>query len=135
MKKHIIIIASWLSLLLLGGTPAPARDRWAALSLIESGNNDAAIGRAGEVSRYQIKPLLWVKYCPQYPVTARANPQAALCAAQAIMRMHCLAFERRFHRPPTDFEYYVLWNAPAQIQKPGRAVSARANRFCNLVNS
>ena len=30
---------------------------------------------------------------------------------------------------------HVLWNAPAQIQRPGRAVAERANRFCNLVGS
>jgi hypothetical protein len=138
MKKHIgvIVACGWLwMILLVGGTPAPAMDRWAALSMVESGNNDAAVGQAGEVSRYQIKPWLWEKYCPPYLAAARANPHAALRAAQAIMHVRCREFERHFHRPPTDFEYYVLWNAPAQIRKPGRVVSERASRFCNLVGA
>jgi hypothetical protein len=102
--------------------------------LIESGNNDAAVGRAGEVTRYQIKPLLWARYCQPYPVTARTDPQAALRAAQLIMSARCRKFEHHFNRAPTDFEYYILWNAPAQVRNPNRIVSDRANRFCNLVS-
>lgn len=113
---------------------ALAMDRWEALSMVESGDNDAAIGKAGEVSRFQIKPLLWEQFC-EYPVAARTNPRAALKAAQAIMATRCREFEHRYHRPPTDFEYYVLWNAPAKIHRPSRAVAARANRFCNLLSS
>ena len=30
-----------------------------ALGMIESGNNDRGIGRAGEVSRFQIHPAVW----------------------------------------------------------------------------
>jgi len=133
MSKHIIMAGGLLCLLILGRLPAAAMDRWAALSLIESGNNDAAVGRAGEVSRFQIKPSLWEQYGPPDPVAARTNPRAALRVARAIMNSRCGEFERRFHRPPTDFEYYVLWNAPAQIQKPARAVAERAARFSNLV--
>src|SRR2546426_8121216 len=33
-----------------------------ALGMIESGNNDRAVGRAGEISRYQIKKNVWRKY-------------------------------------------------------------------------
>jgi len=111
---------------------AEAMDRWSALSLLESGNDDAAVGSAGEVSRFQIKPQIWRRYAP-----AQAdwrNPGAAAAVARQAMQDRCAAFERSAHRQPTDFEFYVLWNAPAQIQSPGRAVSARAKRFCNLVN-
>ena len=119
-------------IILLSASDARALDRGQALSMIESGDNDAAIGRAGEVSRFQIKPALWAKYC-RYPVSDRMNPRAALRAAQAIMGERCRDFERHHHRRPTNFEYYVLWNAPAQIHRPGRAVQARADRFCNLL--
>ena len=34
----------------------------AALSSVESSNNDLAVGAAGEVSRYQISPLVWRAY-------------------------------------------------------------------------
>src|SRR5215813_11603139 len=39
-----------------------AMDRWAALSQIETRDNDSAVGAAGEISRYQMKPRLWRRY-------------------------------------------------------------------------
>jgi hypothetical protein len=110
-----------------------AMERWTALAQIESGNNDHALGLAGEVSRYQIKPRVWHRYA-----SADANWRNAaqsLPIAKAAMRDRCAAFQRTFRRPPTDFEFYVLWNAPGQIRKPSQAVRKRAQRFCNLVNS
>ena len=133
MKMNCLMACalSWL----LGAVAAPAlgMDRWAALSMIESGNNDAAIGRAGEVSRYQILPRLWQKYGGPGSRFARTNPRIALGVARAIMSGRCADFARQFHRAPTDFEYYVLWNAPAQIYLPGPVVANRAKRFCRLV--
>ncbi len=106
-------------------------DRWAALSQIESGDNDLAIGAEGEVSRYQMKRELWRRYAP---ASANWNKREdALSVAQQMMKERCAAFERAFHRPPTDFEFYVLWNAPAAIERPPKAVCERAERFCNLV--
>jgi len=108
-----------------------AMDRWSALSQIESGNNDRAVGRAGEISRYQIKPKIWAHYAPDKADWGK--PQDSLAVVKEAMQARCRAFERSFHRPPTDFEFYVLWNAPAQIRHPTKSVSARAKRFCNLV--
>ena len=108
-------------------------DRWAALSQIESGDNDQALGAAGEVSRYQIKPHVWKRYAPAKADWKKA--QDSLPVAKQAMRDRCADFERTFGRPPTDFEFYILWNAPAQIQKPSEAVCRRAARFCNLVQS
>src|SRR5215467_12617846 len=90
-----------------------AMDRWAALSQIESGDNDHAVGRQGEVSRFQIRPEVWRRYAPMKADWRK--PSDALSVATVAMRDRCLAFERNFHRPPTDLEFYVLWNAPAQI--------------------
>ena len=132
MRTQKIIISALLILLFFGFRFATAMDRWSALSMIESGDNDAAIGPAGELSRFQIKPVLWENLCPQQPA-ARTDPETARHVAQAIMHERCGKFEAQFHRPPTDFEFYVLWNAPAQIQRPGKAVAERANRYCNLV--
>ncbi len=110
-----------------------AMERWAALAQIESGNNDHARGLAGEISRYQIKPRIWHRYAP---ASANwRNVEQSLPIAKAAMRDRCAAFERNFRRPPTDFEFYVLWNAPGQIIKTSAAVARRAQRFCNLVNS
>ena len=110
---------------------AQAMDRWAALSQIETRDNDSVVGAAGEVSRFQIKPKLWRRY-------ARLdadwkNPVQALAAAQQLMKDRCAGFERAFSRPPTDFEFYVLWNAPAQIDHPRKVVRERAERFCRLI--
>ena len=132
--KKLVSIGA-VALLLVSGGPVRAMDRWSALSLLESGDNDDAVGRAGEISRFQIKPGLWEKFSGSYPLAASTNPRTARQVAQAIMHERCREFERRFHRAPTDFEYYVLWNAPAQIENPHRVVMRRAVRFCNLVGS
>jgi len=34
----------------------------AAIAMVESGNNDRAVGKAHEISRYQIKPQIWQQY-------------------------------------------------------------------------
>ncbi len=99
---------------------------------MESGNNDCAVGAAGEVSRYQIRPEVWRRYA-----SADADwtdPAEALPVAKQAMQERCAPFERAMHRPPTDSEFYILWNAPAQIQHPSKAVLRRAERFCNLIN-
>jgi len=109
-----------------------AMDRWAALSQIESGDNDHAVGRQGEVSRFQILPQVWRRYASR-----EANwhvPADALAVARVTMKDRCLAFERQFHRSPTDVEFYILWNAPAQVARPSRIVLRRARRFQNLLS-
>jgi hypothetical protein len=108
--------------------PASAMDRWNALSMIESGNNDRAIGLVGEVSRYQIRPELW-------PGGNPLNPQQALDAAQKTMSPRLDRFQRKHKRQPTDFEFYVLWNAPWAVDHPTATVRERAQRFANLVQS
>ena len=47
---------------------------------------------------------------------------------------HRLAeFQKSPMRAATDFEFYVLWNAPWQADHPSKAVTERARRFANLV--
>jgi hypothetical protein len=101
-------------------------DRWAALSMIESGDDDHAIGAGGEISRFQIQRKLWPGGDPQ-------NPQVALAVAQEIMRPRLAGFQQSHQRVATDFEFYVLWNAPWQVDHPGAVVTERARRFANLV--
>jgi hypothetical protein len=38
-----------------------------AIAAVESGRNDAAIGRAGERSQYQIMEVVWVQHEPELP--------------------------------------------------------------------
>lgn len=110
--------------------------RFRALSQIESGDNDYLIGRAHEVSRYQVTPTVWRKYCSLDPVIAGANSFTALNVAAAVMQHRCQAFATRFHRAPDDFEFYVLWNSPATYLAHHRLApdtADKAARFSNLV--
>jgi hypothetical protein len=127
MKLRFALLLSVVSLCL----SSSALDRWAALSQIESGDNDKAIGKMGEISRYQILPDVWAAFAPENANCE--NPKDALTVAKEAMKKRCADFERTHHRVPTDFEFYVLWNAPAQIEQPGTVVSERAKRFCNLL--
>lgn len=101
-------------------------DRWSALSMLESGDDDRAVGSRGEVSRFQIRPELW-------PGGNSQNVQDALAAAREVMKPRLQSFEKRHGRPATDFEFYVLWNAPWEVDHPSKAVKERASRFSNLV--
>ena len=107
-------------------TTAPAMDRWAALSMIESGDNDRAVGPGGEISRFQIRHELW-------PGGDPTNSQMALAAARVIMTPRIAEFKQSHQRLPTDFEFYVLWNAPWQVDHPSNTVTERARRFSNLI--
>jgi len=91
-----------------------AMDRWAALSQIESGDNDKAVGRKGEISRYQILPDVWTAFAPEN--ANWENSKEALAVAKETMKKRCANFEQTYHRSPTDFEFYVLWNAFVQIE-------------------
>jgi hypothetical protein len=108
-----------------------------AISMIESGNNDHAVGGAGEVSRYQIKPRIWRTF-----TTSRAYRNAGVSTWVAEQYLTWLEdhFRRRTGREPTDFDRYVLWNAgPVYYRRIGFAaervhptVKERARRFVNL---
>jgi hypothetical protein len=128
MKPKVTLLA-----LVLAGMcfSSAGMDRWAALSQIESGDNDKAVGKKGEISRYQILPDVWSAFASEN--ADWENPKHALTVAKEAMKKRCAEFEQTFHRPPTDFEFYVLWNAPAQVERPGSVVSERAKRFCNLL--
>ena len=111
--------------------------RIAALGLIESGNNDAAVGGAGEVSRYQIKPWIWRQY-------NQSSSYADRRVSTQVAARHLADLEERFRRAarrePTDFDRYVLWNAgptyygriafsPVRVHP---VIRERARRYVNL---
>ncbi len=108
-----------------------------ALSLIESGDNDAAVGQAGEVSRYQIKPRIWQEYS-----LSRAYRDASVSAKVAAKHLADLeqTFRARAGREPGDFDLYVLWNAGptyyAKVNFSSKRVNPiireRAQRYANL---
>lgn len=124
----------------VGTSASPSAKRWCpsgslfqALSAIESGDDDNAVGRSGEVSRYQIMRSVWRQYGkglnPRNPVHAKS-------VALKILLDRSEAFALRHNRPPSNRELYGLWNAPAQTMKlaMSRRVAERAVRFESLVN-
>jgi hypothetical protein len=117
-----------LFVILLLSTNVLAMDRWSALAMLESGGEDDIVGPSGEISRYQIRPELW-------PGGDPTDARVALANARQIMTPRLAGFERSHHRVADDFEFYVLWNAPVQINHPRPAVAERARRFANLVSS
>ena len=119
---QVILIFAFLGL----AASASAMDRWAALSMIESGDDNSAIGPGGEISCFQIQRELWPGGDPQ-------DRQLALVVAQKVMHLRLSEFQQSHKRDVTDFEFYVLWNAPHQVNRPSTVVTERARRFANLV--
>jgi hypothetical protein len=120
-------------------------DRLDALSQIETRDNDRAIGRCREVSRFQILPAFWEQAMAWKDQAAGylrpTDPEAAKTVVGWIMEARCRTFAERYHRAPDDFEYYILWHRPACFigrAIPRRLTAAetdRARRFASLCQS
>ena len=106
-------------------------DRLAALSMIETGNNDRMIGRAGEISRYQILKREWRSVTNS---TSYANPATAREVTLQLLERRVQSFRAIYNRNPTNFEFYALWNAPGQVFNGhvSAVVSERCRRYANL---
>lgn len=106
-------------------------DRLSALSMIETGNNDRMVGRAGEISRYQILKREWRSVTNS---TRFTDPKVSETVTRALLDRRVATFKSIYGRNPNDFEFYALWNAPSQMYR-GRVspvVSERCRRFANL---
>src|SRR5712671_5046058 len=118
----------WLALIPMA---SPAMDRLSALSSLETGNNDAMVGRAGEISRYQVLKAEWSSVTSS---TSYRDPEIARLVTLKLLEQRVDRFKSRYNRTPTDFEFYALWNAPTQALT-GRispVVAERSRRFANL---
>jgi hypothetical protein len=133
-----MFMRGFLLLMVLSVAGVQAGDsRIAALSLIESGDNDAAVGGAGEVSRYQIKPWIWRQYNPS---SSYADRRVSTQVAEQHLADLVERFRRSARREPSDFDLYVLWNAgPTYYARIGFTASRvhpiireRATRYVNL---
>lgn len=129
MKTLFVIACFCLSLL-----PATAMDRLAALSQIETGDNDRVVGRVGERSRWQVRPEILQAH--RISLAQARNPAVVKPLVKSLLADRSRQFAALYRRPPTNFEFYVLWNAPAQVLADGHRISAtvreRAERFSNL---
>ena len=108
-----------------------------ALGAIESGDDDHAVGGAGEVSRYQIKKNIWRAYSSS---SRFWDKNEAWRVVEQVLAARVDAYRRYTGHTPGAFDIYVLWNAPGQFHRVGyqqkrisRVVAERAMRFTNLV--
>ena len=132
IRRYLIILLMFAATAAFAGL-----SKLDALSMIESGDNDSAIGCAGEVSRFQIRPATWRHYSAS---RAFNNSQIASLVADQHLRSLEAIFRSRTGRDPTDFDLYVLWNAGAGYYgrigfSPDRVhhrIGDRANRYANL---
>ena len=108
-----------------------------AISMLETGNNDSAVGRAGEVSRFQIMPRTWRHFTSSQ---AYSDKQLSTWVADQYLGLLETTFSHRAGREPSDFDRYVLWNAgPSYYERIGFSaarvhpvIAERAQRFVNL---
>ena len=100
---------------------------------------DLKRGSRGEVSRFQILPAIWRDYSNSRDYK---NPYVAREVARKILIERDKWFRSSAGRPPTNFDLYVMWNAPGHYSKVGFSrkrlhaeISEKAQRFANLVES
>ena len=121
------------------GSPSLTTNRLFALGMIESGNDDRGVGSAGEVSRYQIHPVVWKAYSPSRHYH---DPDVSLSVARLHWNYLTRYFRHKAGREPNDFDMYVMWNTRFghyaskgfDPQRLHPVVRDRARRFVNLVN-
>ena len=106
-------------------------DRLTALSMLETGNDDRVVGKAGEISRYQVRKSEWSSVTSS---RAYRDPNVARQVTLKLLDQRVERFVGLFKRNPTDFEVYALWNAPTQALsgRISRTVAERSRRYANL---
>jgi hypothetical protein len=130
-----LVLLLWCGVFLaLPCTALPIRE---ALGMIESGNDDHAVGSAGEISRYQIKKHIWRTYSTSATFW---DENEAWRITEKVLAARIDDYRRFTGRSPAAFDLYVLWNAPGHYHSVGyqqkmlsRVVAERATRFANLV--
>ncbi len=73
-------------------------DRLSALSMLETGDNDRVVGRAGEISRYQILKMEWRSVTNS---TAYCNPITARLVTTTLLEQRVQRFQRNSMRSGT----------------------------------
>ena len=111
--------------------------RLEALSMLETGDRDSAVGGVGEVSRYQMLPSVWKQYSRSQ---AYGDPVVSRQVAAQHLEFLETNFRKQAGREPSEFDIYVLWNAglgyyakrdfsPARVSP---VIRERAERYVNL---
>lgn len=114
-----------------------------ALSQVESGDNDKAKGKYGEVSRYQILPRVWGRYsyAPlHYAIDIKISSTVAYDIARDIIDHWQLRSGETTPMPPRYF--YAIWHRGktfwdtrgGNFDNLPSLVKARCYRFENVYN-
>src|SRR6185295_10496213 len=66
--------------------------------------------------------------------TRYQDPETARAVTLKLLDRRVQQFQASRNRPPTNFEFYALWNAPAQVLegRVSRVVAERCRRYANL---
>lgn len=89
----------------------------AALGQVESENKDHAIGKSGEVSRYQIMRDIWdeeTNYSKRWWDVGYSK-----LIAQQLLTKRIDWFVNGANRLPIPEEVYAMWNKPGLMQRNG----------------
>lgn len=111
--------------------------RLEALSMLETGDRDTAVGRVGEVSRYQMLPSVWKQYSSS---ESYRDPVVSRQVAGQHLGFLESNFRKQAGRDPSEFDVYVLWNAGLGYyakrgfspERVSPVVRERAERYVNL---
>jgi hypothetical protein len=111
------------------------------LSMLETGNDDYAIGAVGERSRYQIRKSTWRKYTKYSFIDYASNAQIAAVIATAHMEDLRNSLTTAYGgREPSPAQLYCAWNMGLTgfrrrrylVSRCPAAVQERAERYANL---
>lgn len=111
-----------------------------AISQIESGDNDKAKGRHGELSRYQIKRSVWKQHFPDEKDQRHLPAEARRCAKAHLCWLELKLCLLKKTNNPNPRDVYAAWNlglaAYARrdytLDKLPNNIRQRADRFTNL---
>ena len=89
------------------------------------------MGRADEISRYQIRKTEWWGVTNS---TCYRHRPIAWNEASRVLEKRLRSFQPHLRRPLFNFEFHTLWNAPLQalLGRLSRMVAERYRRFAHL---
>lgn len=111
------------------------------LADVESGGNDRAVGKKGEVSAFQILPSMWKEHseyhCSPYHFFNRTKANQV---ARKINSYNLGIYKKDTGNLPQVYDMYVMWNYGVVKYKKAKynrsslpeQVKERAERFINL---
>jgi hypothetical protein len=111
-----------------------------AISQIESGDNDHAKGRHGELSRYQLKKSVWKQHFPSEKDQRHIPAEAWRCAKAHLCWLELKLCLAKRVKDPSPQDVYAAWNLGLEaysrrgynFNKLPANIRSRSERFTNL---